>query len=261
MKKNKVSSSASSLIEKFKGFDEFSEQASLNLGNDLGDKYRSCMGACLSALIFGITSVFLYSKIMVLYHSSDVTIMMSTQEDALTHDYKFTAEDGLFLAAALTEYDSNTEVIEDPRYGELVIEHYGWGNDGLKAGSSPVDYHFCSDEELGFSPGPNTNIFPIFSSSVNEVKTWKKKFKCLNKKDMVIWGSYDSQKGQQVTVKFKMCEHETYCESKEKIKQWLSGKYIVLLYNQIRFEPQEFLEKSKIEESRISWIPISSQVR
>ena len=35
----------------------------------------------------------------------------------------------------------------------------------------------------------------------------------------------------------------------------------MLLYNQIRFEPREFLEKSKIEESRIRYIPISSQVR
>ena len=221
MSKNK----ARYLIEKFKGFDEFSEQASLNLGDDLGDKYRSCMGACLSALIFAITLVFLYSKIMVLIHASDVTIMMSTQTDAITHEFKFTAEDGFFLAAALTEYDNNTEVIEDLSYGELVIEHYYWGydDDGFNAGTRAVDYHYCSDEELGFSPGPATTIYPIFSSSVSEVKMWKKKFKCLNKEDMVIWGNYNSKEAQQVTIKFKTCNHDVndYCKSKENIKQWL----------------------------------------
>ena len=44
---------------------------------------------------------------------------------------KFTPAEGFFVAAALTAYDSNTEIIEVPeKYGELVIEHYGWGNEG-----------------------------------------------------------------------------------------------------------------------------------
>ena len=44
---------------------------------------------------------------------------------------KFSPEEGFFVAAALTAYDSETEPIEIPElYGELVIEHYGWGNEG-----------------------------------------------------------------------------------------------------------------------------------
>ena len=35
----------------------------------------------------------------------------------------------------------------------------------------------------------------------------------------------------------------------------------MLLYNQIRFDPNNFLEAASIKESRISYIPISSQVR
>lgn len=66
---------------------------------------------------------------------------------------------------------------------------------------------------------------------VNEVRTWKKKFKCANSEDLVIWGDYNSAKAQQMVVKFKICEGHSYCESKENIKQWLSGKFIVVLYN------------------------------
>ena len=67
-------------------------------------------------------------------------------------------------------------MIEEERYGELVFEHYGWGYEsGIGSGSQELDYHYCSDEELGFAPGPNTLIYPIYESSLEEVQTYKKK--------------------------------------------------------------------------------------
>ena len=63
-------------------------------------------------------------------YRKDVDIIVSIQQDYFEDDEPFSAEkDGFFLAAALTHYDSNTEVIEKKEYGELLIEHYGWGND------------------------------------------------------------------------------------------------------------------------------------
>ena len=64
---------------------------------------------------------------------------------------KFTPEEGFFFAAAITAYDGETESIEVPeRYGELVIEHYGWGNEGATSSyNSKLQNHPCSDEELG----------------------------------------------------------------------------------------------------------------
>ena len=86
---------------------------------------------------------------------------------------------------------------EEERFGELIIEHYGWGyGDEIGSVSRPIDYRFCSDEELGFKDGPDTSIYPIFESSLAEVQTYRKKFKCVNKKDLVIWGDYNSQKAQ-----------------------------------------------------------------
>lgn len=57
-----------------------------------------------------------------------------------------------------------------------------------------------------------------------------------------------------------MCQGD-HCESKEKIREWLSRKYIVLLYNQSRFNPTAFFDEAKIQEKRIVYIPINSQVR
>ena len=95
---------------------------------------------------------------------------------------KFTPQEGLFVAAALTAYDSETEPIEIPElYGELVIEHYGWGNGGQTSSEADgkLKLHSCSDEELGIERGPNSLIYPVYPNDLEQVKVWKKKFKCM----------------------------------------------------------------------------------
>ena len=39
----------------------------------------------------------------------------------------------------------------------------------------------------------------------------------------------------QISVKFKMCEGRSICRTRDEIRDWLSGKYIVILYNQVVF--------------------------
>ena len=105
----------------------------------------------------------------------------------------------MFLAAALTEYDDEQEIIERPEYGELILEQYSWGNDGeLGSKSTAIDYDYCTDEQLGLSDEASDDepwVYPIYKSSLGEVTTWKKKFKCIKKEDMIIWGDFNSPKG------------------------------------------------------------------
>ena len=102
------------------------------------------MGTLLT-LIFGVIIVFFaYDKSVTLAYKHDVDIMSASIENAVEQTEKFNAsENGFFIAAALTEYDTNTEIIEDPRIGELVPEHYGWGYEGQELGSKrqELDYH------------------------------------------------------------------------------------------------------------------------
>ena len=226
------------------------------------EAYGSYVGVCLTILMYAMASVFLYSKAMVLNKGSDITIMRQIQEDAYTYEQTFTAEQGLYIAAALSEYDSETEIIERPEYGELVIEQYGWGYSETEIGvqSNTLEQRPCSDEELGLIEGGDSSVYPISKSSRSEVTTWKKKFKCINRSDMEIWGDYNSPKAQQLSVKFRMCKGEG-CEDEEDIRKWLAGKFIILLTNEIKFNPNGFHEESKIMESNIRYIPVSSQVR
>ena len=82
----------------------------------------------LTLIIAAGTIFFLYAKAITLLTRGDVDIFTAEREDGIDYNYKFSAEkDGFFVAAALTEYNSNTTVTEEARYGELIIEHYGWG--------------------------------------------------------------------------------------------------------------------------------------
>ena len=143
-------------------------------------------------------------------------------ENAFDFTDQFNASHGLFIAAALTLYDSDKEVLEDPKYGKLVIKHYGWGNDDeLAAANKTLNYHWCSDEELGLvRSDKTTRMYPVYESSTNELLTYRKKFKCIDPDELVIWGDWNSQKSQQIRVEFQICEGD-YCESKENILKWL----------------------------------------
>lgn len=122
---------------------------------------KSHFGSVLSIVLFLTTMLFIYTKFVTIIEKNDVDIFYSLMENALDYNDRFTSEDGFFMAAALTEYDSNTEVIEDSRYGELIIEHYGWGYaDSIGSKSTGIENHWCSDEELGIKKGADTLIFP-----------------------------------------------------------------------------------------------------
>ena len=82
----------------------------------------------------------------------DVDVIERVVESFFDDSERFSASsDGFFVAAALTHYDSNTEILESPEYGELLLEHYGWGNEkyGYSYGTTPLKNHYCTDEELG----------------------------------------------------------------------------------------------------------------
>ena len=104
------------------------------------------MGTILTAISTLIVLMFFYAKLMVVIKTQDVDIMSALKENGLTQEDKFTAKDGLFVAAAITDYDNNPESIEDWRYGELVISTYGWGyTDEIDYNKRNLRYHPCSD--------------------------------------------------------------------------------------------------------------------
>ena len=154
------------------------------------------------------------------------------------------------MAAAITEYNNVTESIEREEYGELEIEQYGWGNEdiGYNYGSHKISNHHCSDSELGLSESEHSNdlniVYPTVERQIDSVQRFKRKFKCIMPVDTMIWGDYNSEPAMQISIKFRMCEGKDICRSRDEIREWLSGKYILILYNQIVFRPDEFGDSS-----------------
>ena len=115
---------------KLRSVDKYGQKPGFNLQFEGGKAYVSYMGAICSVIFITISMIYLYSKIMTLINVSRIIVMSNYQVGALTYEDEFTGDDGFFFAVALTKYDTDPEPIDDPRYGEMIIEYYGWGYEG-----------------------------------------------------------------------------------------------------------------------------------
>ena len=82
-------------------------------------------------------------------------------EDVIPADAKFTGEEGLFVAAALTEYNDKSEPIDDdPYYGKLVFKHAGWDTrDGsISSTDEELKSDYCSDTDLGLVADESADV-------------------------------------------------------------------------------------------------------
>ena len=90
---------------------------------------------------------------------------------------------------------------------------------------------------------------------------YQKKFKCPNPDQVKIWGDYNSLATQQLSVRFRMCVGHDYCESEENIREWLKRKFVLIAFNEIRFELNGFGQRVSHKISKLLYLPINSQVR
>ena len=114
---------------------------------------------------------FVYTKLMILLNRKEINVVEASQDFTFADTEPFSAkEHNFFLAAALTQYDSNRTVTESKEYGEIEFTHYGWGNEdlGYAYGATHIPTHFCSEEELGLE-GNNSTFWPLNEKSMRDV--------------------------------------------------------------------------------------------
>ena len=56
------------------------------------------------------------------------------------------------------------------------------------------------------------------------------------------------------------CHDKPYCKSKEEIDEFLTGKFLLILTNQIRFDSSKYSEDSIVQESRVDWIRVTPKL-
>ena len=88
---------------------------------------KSIAGSLMSLILIGVLLLFTYLKADVLINKKDVDVLSTINDNFYTPDDVINSSNSFRVAAAFTAFDSNTEVILDPSYGELVFMHYYWG--------------------------------------------------------------------------------------------------------------------------------------
>ena len=72
---------------------------------------------------------------------------------------------------------------------------------------------------------------------MNQVKFYHKKFLCVDKEEMKIYGDFSTAEARLIDLQLVKCHGEDYCKSDDEINQFMRDKWLVLLYNRIRFDP------------------------
>ena len=57
------------------------------------------------------------------------------------------------------------------------------------------------------------------------------------------------------------CHDRPDCKTDEQITKFFMNKFIMIVYNQIRFDTRYFDKSSIIPETRIMWVPVNTQIR
>jgi len=156
------------------------------------------MGSIMTLGLLFVVLIYAFVKADVLLNSKDVDVLSTVNDMHFSPDDEFTYDNGFSIAAGFTEYDSNPEPILDPTIGEVVFNHYRWGPepDGTYISERKrIQSHPCSREELGLEEDRSNAMFmPVYPSSAGEVDFYWKKFQCVDKENLKIYGDYNSYK-------------------------------------------------------------------
>ena len=199
------------MVSKVKGLDKFGEQFRMRL--DAGNEdLRSIVGSIMSFILILVVMIYAYLKADVLVNKKDIDILSTINEKYFDPDYELNFSNGFNIAAAFTAFDSETEDILDPTYGELVFMHYFWGvqEDGkYAAGRTRItNTHNCTPEELGLGNDPKKSKFmPPDENSKALVEIYQKKFKCVGEEDLFAKGDWNADRANLMNVQLIKCNN------------------------------------------------------
>ena len=88
---------------------------------------------------------------------------------------------------------------------------------------------------------------------------YQKDFLCIDKKDLRLYGDWNSSKARLIDIQLIKCTDKSYCKEEEDIKSFLRDKYLLLLSNQIRFDSDLIGNEAFVKESVLEWITVNTQ--
>ena len=168
--------------------------------------------------MFVVVIAYAYQKTDVWLKKKDISIQYSTQDAYFTYEDVFDFSQGLNIGLAFTAYDTETEPILDPSYGRIVFNAFTWGGldengDFIPSTMNEIETHTCSPEELGLlenSNSENSAFMPINEKNKPTVQMYQKKFLCVDKEEMKLYGDYNSDKARILNMQLVKCYNGGY---------------------------------------------------
>ena len=74
----------------------------------------------------------------------------------------------------------------------------------------------------------------------------------------MIYGDFSTAEARLIDLQLVKCHDQDYCKSDQEINQFMKDKWIVLLYNRIRFDPEAYRSDAFVEESLFEWVTVNT---
>ena len=142
----------------------------------------------------------------------------------------FGLEEGFNVGAAITSYDGDSRIIEDPTIGtmEFILKEYGPGIKGIKFTTLPNKPCVLNNVNGTVS---ESDFYPLDKDYEGETITYGPKLKCMNVDKLELLGNYDTAEAKTLMVAFVKCDSKLRndCKTEEEIHEWLTFRYIIRL--------------------------------
>ena len=68
------------------------------------------------------------------------------------------------------------------------------------------------------------------------VEKYHKKFLCIDKDELFIYGDFDSNQARLIQIQLEKCTGHSYCKEPSEITSFLREKWMLFLYNEKVFD-------------------------
>ena len=76
---------------------------------------------------------------------------------------------------------------------------------------------------------------------------------------MKLYGDWNSKEARLIDMALTRCQGHSYCQTDDEITKWLKNKFLLVMYNRIRFDSNLQGKEAFVHESVLDWIIINTQ--
>ena len=117
---------------------------------------------------------------------------------------------------------------------------------------------FFVSDEIGLTVAGRKEFYDPKDSQEKEIARLQTHFQCLDDTRLSVKGNSQTDQGQIIGISLDKCTGSTACKSSSEVATYLSTRRIALLYNRIRYDPNESGNDSIVRESVLRWIPVTT---